>query len=110
MSKTKPSRRSRRVIDGVAFRKRLRWLLDTSGVSAREAGERAGVSHGAVGNLLSGLVNDPGVGLLSALSEVFGCSLDWLVCGSGEAPTPEALRLVPPRQNHAETSAVAGAA
>lgn len=51
-----------------------------------------GASHGTVGNVEGGHVADPGMNLLKGITDALGISLDWLVSGTGEAPTAEQIR------------------
>lgn len=72
---------------------RVRLLLDSTGVSAREASRIAGYpSEAYVGMLSRGTVDNPRILSLDALATAFGCASGWLAYGEGEAPADHALR------------------
>ncbi len=52
--------------------------------SNEELGIICGVSYTAIGNIINGITQDPGVSLFIKLSKKHDLSLDWLLFGEGE--------------------------
>lgn len=73
------------------MQERLRVLRDRAGLSARELSSLAGLkSPNHVSHLEAGIWT-PTTRTATALAQVVGCSLDWLVNGRGEPPTDASL-------------------
>jgi transcriptional regulator with XRE-family HTH domain len=70
---------------------RLREVRALAGVSARDASAIAGLSPSHVALLEAGR-HRATADTVSRLARAFGCSIDWLVDGSGKAPTARAVR------------------
>lgn len=75
-------------MDHTSLRERLRWLLDTADVSAREASRlaRGKASPAYVGMLLRGDIVDARTSSVGDIARVFGASPSWLAFGDGDAP------------------------
>lgn len=70
------------------LRARLKWLLDASGLSAREASKRAKQSSPAyIGMLLRGDIDDTKTRTVEDIAAVFGVTPAWLAYGEGTPPT-----------------------
>lgn len=75
------------------LRSRLRWLLDVSGLSARETSKRAKQSSPAyVGMLLRGDIDDAKTHTVEEIASVFGVEPGWLAYGTEPSPSIEAIR------------------
>jgi transcriptional regulator with XRE-family HTH domain len=74
------------------FGQRLRWARSHTGLSAAVLSQRAGLAASHVGLLERGDVEWPTTRVAVALALMFGVSLDWLLIGVGEDPSPEAIR------------------
>lgn len=74
------------------LRARLKWLLECSGLSAREASRRAKQSSPAyIGMLLRGDIDDTKTRTVEDIAAVFGVTPAWLAYGEGPAPTIAAV-------------------
>mgnify|MGYP003766576231 FL=1 len=71
---------------------RLRWAREKSGISARRLDELAGLSPGHTSAIESERRLDPSTSTVAALARALGISLDWLVDGTGTAPSERKLR------------------
>lgn len=72
---------------------RIRQLRDLAGISARELSRLAQLPSATHVALIE--ANDGGAVTTHtalALARVLGCSLDWLIDGSGKAPSERAVR------------------
>jgi hypothetical protein len=75
------------------LRARLKWLLETSGLSAREASKRAKQSSPAyIGMLLRGDIDDTKTRTVEDIAAVFGVTPAWLAYGDGPQPTEADVR------------------
>lgn len=75
------------------LRARLKWLLDASGLSAREASKRAKQSSPAyIGMLLRGDIDDTKTRTVEDIAAVFGVTPAWLAYGEGASPTEGEVR------------------
>lgn len=72
--------------------RRLKKARDTAGLSSRALSELAGASVNMVSLIERGTTKEPRSKVLTALAEVLGLSLDWLVRGIGPEPTAEQIR------------------
>ncbi|HEY2509462.1 MAG TPA: helix-turn-helix transcriptional regulator [Polyangiaceae bacterium] len=77
--------------DGSSLAERLRELRITAGISSRELGRLAGLSHGHIGQIEREELDVRAVKLVG-IAEVLGVSLDWLCLGKGEPPSGEMLQ------------------
>lgn len=67
--------------------KRLAWLRETAGLSARGLGILAGLHPTHIGLIERGDRVDPSSSAMSQVAEVVGATLDWLIAGKGAPPT-----------------------
>lgn len=75
------------------LRGRLKWLLEVSGLSGREASKRAKQSSPAyVGMLMRGDIDDAKTHTVRDIAAVFGVSPGWLAYGDEPSPTAESVR------------------
>jgi hypothetical protein len=75
------------------LRARLKWLLETSGLSAREASKRAKQSSPAyIGMLLRGDIDDTKTRTVEDIAAVFGVTPAWLAYGDGPSPADADVR------------------
>jgi len=74
----------RRQQQNESFCNRLNRLKESCGVSALQLSREVNVSHVAVGKWLCGSMPRPGT--IKELSVFFGCSVDYLLHGKGDAP------------------------
>lgn len=72
--------------------KRLALARHFSGLTASALGVLAGLSTGTVGVIENGSRADPSSGSIGKLARVLGVSADWLINGTGEAPTEDDIR------------------
>lgn len=75
---------------------RVRWLRESAGLSARRMstlmrGDPNKVRR-HIGLIEAGARDNPSLDTLTALSDLFGVSLDWLATGKGERPSPVDVR------------------
>jgi len=67
-----------------SFGKRLNWLMDQCGITALKLSRELNVSHVAVGNWKKGSLPYPAT--LKELADWMGCSVDYLLHGTGDPP------------------------
>lgn len=67
------------------FKDRLRELREESGMSQPQLAERIGVTNGAVGNWETG-ERYPRKTAVNALADVFGVTVDYLMCRDDNRP------------------------
>ena len=65
---------------------RVRELRERAGISQRELDRLADLGEGHVGQIESGVKPNPTVRIAEKIAGALGCSLDWLVGGTGPAP------------------------
>ena len=70
---------------------RLRELRATAGISSRELAAIAGVSRAYPGLIESSERTRIGTGVAAKLAQALGATTDWLILGTGNAPTPEQI-------------------
>ena len=74
---------------------RLKYLQDITQMPGRQISRRAGLSKTHAFQILSGRYADLSCKTASAICEIFGVTMDWLVMGKGPTPTArEVLRHV----------------
>lgn len=71
---------------------RLRRLRDIAGISARELSRLAQLPSQSHVTLIESKGGTLSTTTATALARVFGCSLDWLVNGTGKEPSARAVR------------------
>ena len=71
---------------------RLRWLLETSGVTQSEAAALTALSEMTIMFIATGRRRNPEADTASAMAKVFGCSAWWFMTGEGDAPPADAVR------------------
>jgi len=71
---------------------RINWLCETAGGSREDLSALCGVARAHLGNLVRGDRQDMTTGTALVVSEVFGCSLDWLIAGRGPRPSRERVQ------------------
>lgn len=72
--------------------KRVATLRELSGKSRYHLSRIAGLSPSHVGQLERGLRESPTAETLGRLARACGVSLDWLLSGTGKAPTERSVR------------------
>lgn len=72
--------------------KRLQWARDAAGLSQRALSGLAGLASSHVQLIESGRAEGINVSTAQRLTGVLGVSLDWLMAGTGEMPTAEAVK------------------
>lgn len=71
---------------------RLRWARDVAGLAGRDLDKLAGLTPGHTASIEAGRRANPRVGTVLALARVLGVTCDWLIDGSGAAPSRAVLR------------------
>lgn len=72
--------------------KRLQWARDAAGLSQRALSGLAGLASSHVQLIESGRAEGINISTAQRLTGVLGVSLDWLMGGTGEPPTAEAVK------------------
>jgi transcriptional regulator with XRE-family HTH domain len=73
----------------VAARERISLLRTHAGLTQSELARLCAIARAYVGLIESGARVEIGLSKLVSISHVLGCTLDYLVLGRGEAPSPE---------------------
>lgn len=74
------------------FATRLKKTRELGGLAASELAGLAGLSPGYVRHIEKGVRENPGIEAASAIANVLGVSIDYLVRGEGEDPTEEQVK------------------
>lgn len=69
----------------------MKWMREIAGISLRELARLAGVSAGYPAHVESGFVAHPGTDTSLRIAKTLGCSLEYLLTGTGEPPTAEQI-------------------
>lgn len=64
-------------------------VREVSGLSRRELSLLAGLAQAQAGMIERGEIAAPSTDTAAKLCAVLGCSLDWLIAGTGEKPSRE---------------------
>lgn len=91
----------------MGINKRLRFILETLGMTIREAADKSGVSYRSWQNYLSGL-REPNAEALQLIGTHLGVSLDWLLTGEGSMlRDTNVTSVTKPAQTHREEAILA---
>jgi ribosome-binding protein aMBF1 (putative translation factor) len=71
---------------------RIATARQLAGISAAHLGELSGLSRSAVALIESGERKDPGGSTVAAIAAALGVSTDWLLNGTGKAPTAQTVK------------------
>jgi len=71
---------------------RLRYAREAAGLSSRQLSQRAGIAQAIAGMIERGATRAPTTETVQRIASVLGVSLDWLIAGTGQAPSPEDIR------------------
>lgn len=71
---------------------RVEYIRDLAGVSAREFDRLSGLAEGHTRLIETGKRPRLEVDTVRGIARATGCSLDWLVNGTGDAPTAKQIR------------------
>lgn len=71
------------------FKDRIQLLVDINKISQREFADQLSVNEARVSDWIKGNVVNPRRTTLRKISDTFGCSIEWLAIGEGDAPIAE---------------------
>lgn len=73
------------------FPERLQWARKKAQLSQRGLAALANLGDAHIRHIESGLIKKVETDTAQAITKVLGCSLDWLLSGTGDEPTEESL-------------------
>ena len=71
---------------------RIRYLCDSAGVPRVRLSRLCGLTGSHLGLIISGHHASVRADLAAKIARTFGCSLEWLITGEGEAPKVDAVK------------------
>lgn len=72
--------------------RRLRQARELDGLSSSDLSTLSGLSRGVAGMIERGHIQKPTGEVLGALARSLGITTDWLILGTGEAPSEEQVK------------------